>query len=94
MPIHIPGDIAFRDIADEAVVLNLSTGIYFGLDSVGTRIWHLLAEHGSNEPVVNALLAEYDVEEGRLRRDVEALIQQLLDKGLVARDEEHTPSAR
>ncbi|MEK6633437.1 MAG: PqqD family protein [Nitrospirota bacterium] len=94
MPIHIPGDIAFRDIADEAVVLNLSTGIYFGLDSVGTRIWHLLAEHGSSEPVVNALLAEYDVEEGRLRRDVEALIQQLLDKGLVARDEEHTPSAR
>jgi hypothetical protein len=94
MPIHIPGDIAFRDIADEAVVLNLSTGIYFGLDSVGTRIWHLLAEHGSSEPVVNALLSEYDVEEGRLRRDVEALIQKLLDKGLVARDEEHTPSAR
>jgi hypothetical protein len=94
MPIHIPGDIAFRDIADEAVVLNLSTGIYFGLDSVGARIWHLLAEHGSSEPVVNALLAEYDAEEGRLRRDVEALIQQLLDKGLVARDEEHTPSAR
>ena len=94
MPIHIPSDIAFRDIAGEAVVLNLSTGIYFGLDAVGTRIWHLLAEHGSSEPVVNALLAEYDAEEGRLRRDVEALIQQLLDKGLVARDEEHTPSAR
>lgn len=94
MPIHIPGDIAFRDIADEAVVLNLSTGMYFGLDSVGTRIWHLLAEHGSSEPVVNALLAEYDVEEGRLRRDVEALLQQLLDKGLVVRDEEPTPSAR
>ncbi len=94
MPIHIPSDIAFRDIAGEAVVLNLSTGIYFGLDGVGTRIWHLLAEHGSSEPVVNALLAEYDVEEGRLRRDVEALIQQLLDKGLVARDAEHTPSAR
>ena len=94
MPIHIPSDIAFRDIAGEAVVLNLSTGIYFGLDAVGTRIWHLLAEHGSSEPVVNALLAEYDVEEERLRRDVEALLQQLMDKGLVARDAEHTPSAR
>jgi len=92
--IHIPDDIAFRDIAGEAVVLNLSTGIYFGLDAVGTRIWHLLAEHGSSEPVVNALLAEYDVEEGRLRRDVEALIQHLLDKGLVAHDAEHTPSAQ
>lgn len=94
MPIHIPSDIAFRDIAGEAVVLNLSTGIYFGLDAVGTRIWHLLAEHGSSEPVVNTLLAEYDVEEERLRRDIEALLQQLLDKGLVARDAEPTPSAR
>lgn len=94
MPIHIPSDIAFRDIAGEAVVLNLSTGIYFGLDAVGTRIWHLLAEHGSSEPVVSALLAEYDVEEERLRRDIEALLHQLLDKGLVARDAEHIPSAR
>lgn len=94
MPIHIPSDIAFRDIAGEAVVLNLSTGMYFGLDAVGTRIWRLLAEHGSSEPVVNTLLAEYDVEEERLRRDIEALLQQLLDKGLVARDAEHTPSAR
>lgn len=94
MPLHIPDDIVFRDIAGEAVVLNLSTGMYFGLDAVGTRIWHLLAEHGSSEPVIGALLAEYDVEEERLRRDVDALIQQLLNKGLVARDAEHTPSAR
>lgn len=94
MPIHIPSDIAFRDIAGEAVVLNLSTGMYFGLDAVGTRIWHLLAEHGSSEPVVKTLLTEYEVEEERLRRDIEALLQQLLDKGLVARDAEHTPSVR
>jgi hypothetical protein len=57
MPTHILGDIVFRDIAGQAVVLNLSTGIYFGLNAVATRNWHLLAEHGSSEPVVNTLLA-------------------------------------
>jgi hypothetical protein len=83
MTIHISDDVVFRDLAGEAVILNLATGTYFGLDAVGTRMWHLMAEHGSTEKVVKALLAEYEVEEGQLRRDLNDLIRQLKDKGLV-----------
>ena len=93
MNIRISDDVVFRDLAGEAVILNLAKGTYFGLDSVGTRIWHLMSEHGSTEEVMKALLAEYEVEEGRLRQDLDNLIRQLIDKGLVRTDaEENSPA--
>ena len=83
MNIRIPDDVVFRVLGDEAVILNLSTGIYFGLDTVGTRMWQLITEYGSTEQAREALLAEYEVEEGQLRQDLDLLIQQLKDKGLL-----------
>ena len=83
MNIRIPDDVVFRILGDEAVILNLSTGIYFGLDTVGTRMWQLISEYGSTEKAREALLAEYEVEEGQLRQDLDLLIQQLIDKGLL-----------
>lgn len=94
MHFHIADDVVFRDLAGESVLLNLSTGTYFGLDAVGTRLWHLIAEHGSTELVIETLLAEYDVDALRLQKDVEALIDQLLAKGLLTTDAEQTPTAR
>ena len=94
MHLRIADDVVFRDLAGESVLLNLSTGTYFGLDVVGTRLWHLIAEHGSTTLVIEALLVEYDVDELRLQKDVEALIDQLLAKGLLTTDAEYTPTAR
>ena len=94
MRLRIADDVVFRDLAGESVLLNLSTGTYFGLDAVGTRLWHLIAEHGSTTLVIEALLAEYDVDELRLQKDVEALIDQLLAKGLLTTDAEYTSTAR
>jgi len=84
--VQIPDDVIFRDLSGEGVLLNLATGTYYGLDEVGTRIWHLIAEHGSKDKVVEALLAEYDISEERLRHDLDQLLRQLAEKGLVKSD--------
>lgn len=94
MNLRIVDDVLFRILGDEAVILNLSTGVYFGLDDVGTRIWQLLSEHGSAEKILQSLRAEYEVEEAQLRRDVDDLIRQLSDHGLVQVDAEETPLSR
>ncbi|PYO19380.1 MAG: hypothetical protein DMD85_18645 [Candidatus Rokuibacteriota bacterium] len=39
--IRIRKDVVFRELEGEMVLLNLATGVYFGLDPVGTRIWTL-----------------------------------------------------
>jgi len=93
MFIRIAGDVIFRVLGDEAVILNLATGTYFGLNSVGTRLWQLIAEHGSVEPVIAAFLTEYEVEESQLRQDLADLIQQLVQKGLVSSEAEKTSQA-
>ena len=90
MNLRIPDDVLFRILDDEAVILNRATGVYFGLDDVGTRVWQLMSEHGSTDKVVEGLLAEYDVEEIQCRRDLNQLIRQLIEKGLVRVDAEET----
>ena len=70
------------------------TGVYFGLDTVGTRMWQLMSEHGSTDNVVETMLNEYEVEEGQLRRDLDNLIQQLSEKGLVKTDAEEAALSR
>jgi DeoR/GlpR family transcriptional regulator of sugar metabolism len=48
-------------------------------------MWQLLQEHGDVDPVVEQLLAEFDVEEAELRRDLALLIGQLEEAGLIRR---------
>ena len=54
-----------------------------GLNAVGTRVWHLLLQHQSIEAAVPLLLQEFDVEEQQLRRDLDALVAELLEKTLL-----------
>lgn len=76
-------DALFREIGGEAVLLNLASGEYFGLDPVGTRIWGLLAEQRQVHAVLSLLVAEYDAPAERLERDLLDLIVRLVEKGLV-----------
>ena len=93
MNIRVPDDVVFRVLGDEAVILNLASGVYFGLDTVGTRMWQLMSEHGSTDKVIAAMLDEYEVEEGQLRSDLAKLIEQLSEKRLVRADAEETVPA-
>ena len=83
MQTTIPDEVVVTDLAGELVLLHLGSGSYFGLDAVGTRIWHLIAQSRSTEAVIPLLLQEFDVDEPQLRRDLDALVAQLLAQGLL-----------
>jgi hypothetical protein len=83
MSIKPSQDVVFRDLSGEAVLLNFTTGMYFGLNEPGTRMWKLLLETGDREKTLARLKDEYDVDESRLRGDLDALIVQLMEKGLL-----------
>jgi hypothetical protein len=70
-------DAVFRDLDGEAVILDLGSGTYFGLNAVGTRIWQLMEEHGALRPVFESLCREYDAEPDVLERDLIALVSRL-----------------
>jgi len=87
--VAISEDVVSRDLQGEAVILNLESGTYFGLDRVGTRIWSLLQEGGSLRGVFEAIQQEYDVAPETLERDLLRLVQELRAKGLLSVSPSH-----
>ena len=73
-----------RDLDGEAVILNISNGVYYGLNGVGARIWALLQEKSrSIEELRQVLLDEYDVDAQQCETQLFALLQNLESKGLI-----------
>ena len=64
-------------------ILNLKDGIYYGLDSVGSRVWDLVQTPRRFCELQAALFAEYDVEPQRLERELRQLCQTLMKAGLI-----------
>jgi hypothetical protein len=81
--VSIPQDVMYQELDDESVILNMESGLYFGLDAVGSRIWRAVTEADSIEHAFKTLSAEFDVEEPKLRSDLGELIGELLDQGLL-----------
>jgi hypothetical protein len=73
----------YEEIDGEAVLLNLDSGKYYGLDEVGSRMWTLLTQHHAMEPAYRALLEEYDVAPERLQQDLLTLVENLVAHGLL-----------
>lgn len=76
-------DAMARTVGDEAVILDLASGRYFGLDPVGARFWQLIAQGRTLDQAEAVLLEEYEVQAPQLRQDLEALAAQLLAEGLL-----------
>ena len=83
MKIEISEDVLFQEVSGETVLLDLASEQYFGLDSVGTRIWALLNEGAGADAVVDTLLGEYEVERATLAADVDELLARLAEAGLI-----------
>lgn len=77
------GDVLFQELQGETVLLNLTTGVYLGLNPIGTRIWRLMESKQSLREVLDAMLQEYDVPEEQLTGDVVSLVDKMRAHGLV-----------
>jgi hypothetical protein len=74
---------ASADLGDEAAILSLKDGVYYGLDPVGARIWKLIQTPRTVREVRDALLEEYDVDVSRCEADLIGLLQQLAKNDLI-----------
>lgn len=74
-------------------MLDLKTGVYYGLNAVGSRIWSLLMqpERFSLRGIAAALSGEFDVTVERCNQDLLDLIGTMHHKGLVELCDEPAP---
>lgn len=79
----IPSHVIVRRIADEAVLLNVATEHYYALDSVGYSMLLHSTSGATLADAVDALLNEYEVDREQLVADFTALLNRLLEAGLI-----------
>ena len=58
------------DLAGEVVILHLKSGMYYGLNAVGSRIWNLIQTPMRVNDIREVLLQEHDVAPEQCERDL------------------------
>jgi len=81
----VPDDVLISNLQQESVILNLDSERYYGLDDVGTRFLSVLTNSESIEAAYEKLAGEYDVDNQALRQDLLALVEDLVNQGILIR---------
>ncbi len=77
-------DVVSRVVDGEAVLLDLESGKYFGLNEVGSFVWERIQTPASTDDLLSALHDAFDVDMDTLRADLDELVTDLEAKGLVS----------
>lgn len=71
-----------KEIDGEAVLLDLDTETYFGLNETAARLWALLTTAPTVGRAIETMLEEYEVPRETLEHDVDILVERLVAAGL------------
>ena len=71
------GDLVGCALDGEAILLNVRTGIYYGLDAVGHRIWQLVQQPRTVASVRDVVLEEFEVGVDRCEHELLSLLGEL-----------------
>lgn len=77
------GDVLAANVDDELVMMSMHAGNYYSVGGIGTVIWGLLAEPRSVDELVDAVVADYDVDRERCASDVGSFLEELTGLKLI-----------
>ncbi len=80
MRLSVSAGALVRELEGEAVLLDLDSGICYGLNGVGSWIWRRVSSHGGDLPfetVVAELVAEFEVEPAVAERHLADFVEAL-----------------
>ena len=76
-------EFIWSTLGDEAVLLNVSSGDYFGLNEVGLSFWEKIDGQRPLTEIVAMMLDEYEVDRMELMHDLAELASEMASKGLL-----------
>lgn len=76
-------EVAAKLFDGEAIIMNLTTGMYFSADRVGAVVWELVEAGYCQEAIAGSLSSRYEVSAEQALEDVQNLVQQMLEEGLI-----------
>ena len=84
--LSITSDVLAQEVSGEMVLLDLNNEQYLGLNEVGARVWQLLEKISDMKTIYETLLSEYDVESSVLENDLNQLVADMIEAGVVTVD--------
>jgi len=81
--LSVPPEVMSRLVGDETVLLDLVSGIYFGVDGVAKRIWESVTEGHSLGETATVIAAEFEVDEAQAQADLITFAGDLVERGLL-----------
>ena len=76
--------VLYRNVDGQMVLLNLDTEQYYGLNEVGAHIINRITMEPFDDAFAG-LVEDYGVDEELLRRDIDKLVGDLMEAGLLQR---------
>ena len=76
-------NVTFEVVADEAILIDINTGIYFSLNEVGTEFWEMLDGQQTIEQHASSLAAKYEVETNMVVDDLLELAAEMANDRLI-----------
>lgn len=70
-------------VGDEAVILHLKNGAYYGLNAVGAAVWNLIQKPKTVAELREAVAQEFDVSAAECEKDILDLLGNLANAGLI-----------
>lgn len=84
-------EVAAKVMDGEAIIINLSSGMYYSMDKVGATIWELIEKRYSLKEMEAAISGWYEVSAEQAQADVERLAGELLQENLVLEADDAAP---
>ncbi len=78
------------DIGNEMAVLNLDSGVYYGLNEVGAYIWSFIEEPRTVLEITRHIQASYEIDSGTCHDDLLQLLDKLAEADLIEVRDEHS----
>ena len=86
----IANDILYRRVDNEAVLLNIPTGMYYGLNEVGVKFWEALRTQ-TLESTIAQIVTDYSVEYSQVHQDLLSFLNDLADYGIISWSSDQNP---
>lgn len=79
----VPTHVRAQQLEDQMVILDLSSGIYFGLNHAGSRIWDLIKQGRTLGDTAAVVAEEFDVPLAEVQSDAAELAGELVLRKLI-----------
>ncbi len=73
----------YSNLNDEAVVLSVKSGKYYGLKGAGVAIWRAIEAPATIDEIRTSVMNDYEVGEEKCMQEIQVFLATLIGEGLI-----------